>query len=246
MRDRRVARTPTSACSLPSPVGSNRAVRIFVTAIALATAGLSDPAGAQESNFGHAFRWYLEAAEDGDAEAQFMLAMQYEQGLRVEGADLEKAEYWYRQAAEGGYPLAQFRLALVLQQPADAEALAEAVTLMQGAAAQGLADAQFNLAIAYEAGRGVAADEAAAIAWYRRAGEQGLPEAWYNLGGLLATGASAPLDDVEAYMWLELAAGADIAGAADLRDRLAERMTEALIAEALDLATARRDAPAVE
>jgi hypothetical protein len=40
-------------------------------------------------------------------------------------------------------------------------------------------------------------------------------------------------------MWLDGAAGAGIAAAADLRDRLAERMTPALIAEARALAEAQ-------
>ena len=227
-----------------------RKILSLLTAIAtVASVSALTPARAQDggvSNVGHAFGWYLRAAEAGDAEAQYMLALQYEQGLRIEGADLEKAEYWYRKAAENGYSLAQFRLALVLQQRGDAEALAEAAALLRGAAEQGMPDAQYNLAIALETGRGVPADADAARDWYRKAAEQGLPEAQYNLGGLLATGANAPLDDIEAYMWLALAAEAGVADAADLRDRLGERMTDAMIAEALSLAAVRRGDTAAE
>ena len=185
------------------------------------------------SGYGAVFRWYVSAAEAGDPEAQFMLALQYEQGLRFsQPPDLPKAEEWYRRSAENGYALAMFRLALLLQQQDGAAARSEAVQWLTQAAESGLADAQFNLAIALESGAGVPVDEAGAIRWYRAAAEQGMPAAMYNLGGLLATGDTAPLDDVEAYRWLDQAAAAGIAEAAGLRDRLAERMTPAMIEEA--------------
>lgn len=242
--------TVSSACLFPSSICNVRAVKkrfsLLPAALAVLLALPSFAIAAAPSGYGAVFRWYQRAAEAGDAEAQFMLALQYEQGLRGGGIDLALAEDWYRSAAENGYGLAQLRLALLLQaRPDDPAAAAEAVGWLEAAAGQGLADAQFNLAIALETGSGVVVDQAAAIDWYRRAAEQGVPQAWYNLGGLLATGDSAPADDLEAYMWLELAAGADMPGAADLRDRLAQRMTPDMVGEARSMAADRRDGAAL-
>lgn len=225
-----------------SSIGNVRAVKQHLRlAPALLSIVLAIPSvanAAAPEGYGAVFRWYQRAAEAGDVEAQFMLGLQYEQGLRGEVPDLERAERWFRQAAEGGNALAQFRLALLLQGRTAAAARTEAVRWLTDAAEQGLADAQFNLAIALETGVGTASDEAAAIAWYRAAADQGMPQAMYNLGGLLATGSNAPLDDIEAYAWLERAARLDASGAADLRDRLAGRMTPAMIDEARALAAA--------
>ncbi len=198
--------------------------------VALALPQIAEAAAPQ--GYGAVLRWYRQQAEAGDAEAQFMLALQYEEGVRGGEPDIGEALRWYRAAAENGHALAQFRLALLLQAQSHAGARAEAVRWLTAAAEQGLADAQYNLAIALEMGIGTDRDEAGAIRWYRAAAEQGMPAAMYNLGGLLATGSNAPRDDVEAWAWLERAARAGVAGAADLRDRLAARMTPAMIAEA--------------
>ena len=61
------------------------------------------------------------------------------------------------------------------QELADMRALAEA----------GDAEAQNNLGLMYFNGRGVAQDDAEAVAWYRRAAEQGFANAQYNLGALV-------------------------------------------------------------
>lgn len=50
------------------------------------------------------------------------------------------------------------------------------------AAAQGLANAAYNLGVLYHQGLGVDPDMAAALDWYRRAAQTGHPEAQYNLG----------------------------------------------------------------
>jgi TPR repeat protein len=54
-----------------------------------------------------------------------------------------------------------------------AQDFAEAMRFYRLAAAQGHANAQFNLGIMFENGRGVAQDRAEAIQWYRLAAAQG-------------------------------------------------------------------------
>lgn len=55
------------------------------------------------------FKSYLEQAEKGDANAQFIVASRFELG-RGTVKDLDKAYYWFEKAAKKGHPLAQRRV----------------------------------------------------------------------------------------------------------------------------------------
>ncbi|NCX22776.1 MAG: sel1 repeat family protein, partial [Betaproteobacteria bacterium] len=59
---------------------------------------------------------------------------------------------------------------------------ATALAKFRSAAQQGVADAQYNLGVMYEKGRGVAQDYGEAVRWYQMAAQQGYKEAQYNLG----------------------------------------------------------------
>jgi TPR repeat protein len=65
-------------------------------------------------------------------------------------------------------------------------------------AEQGYAEAQFNLGVMYDTGRGVPQDYAEAVNWYRKAAEQGDAEAQYNLGVRYTNGHGVPQDYAEA------------------------------------------------
>ena len=106
---------------------------------------------------------------------------------------------------------------------------------------QGYADAQFNLGVMYDEGRGVPQDDAEAVKWYRKAAEQGDAGAQYNLGVMYGNGLGVPQDYAQAHMWYNLAAsrfppGEDRDKAVKNRDIVAKRMTPAQIAEAQKLA----------
>ncbi|MGD8936874.1 MAG: hypothetical protein PVF07_10365, partial [Thiogranum sp.] len=58
----------------------------------------------------------------------------------------------------------------------------KAFALLDKLARAGHADAQYQLAAMYRAGRGVAKDHDKAAVWYRKAAEQGHAKAQYNLG----------------------------------------------------------------
>jgi len=59
-----------------------------------------------------AIKWYLDLAEQGDADAQYNLAFMYETGFSVP-KDNGKAARWYAPAAEKKHVLAQLRLGLM-------------------------------------------------------------------------------------------------------------------------------------
>jgi TPR repeat protein len=108
-------------------------------------------------------------------------------------------------------------------------------------AARGDADAQFNLAKMYEAGRGgLKRDYTEAERWHRKAAEQGDPYAQASLGILLRFGKGVSQDYVEAYKWFQLAvsqtSGGEQESIMELRDSTAARMTPEQITEAKRLA----------
>ena len=74
------------------------------------------------------------------------------------------------------------------------------------AAAQGVAGAQFNLALIYANGDGGPVDPRQAARWCRLAAEQGLPAAQDRLGLMHLQGAGVPWDVVEALAWFQVAA----------------------------------------
>lgn len=89
-----------------------------------------------------AFEYYLKAARQGDAEAQFYLGLCYNYGDGVE-KDLSEAVVWFRKAAHQGLAQAQFNLGLCYYNGNGVEKnLSEAVKWFRKAAVQGLAKAQ--------------------------------------------------------------------------------------------------------
>ena len=58
------------------------------------------------------FKETLQAAEQGNAKAQFYLGVMYANGQGVR-QDEKQAEYWYRKAAEQGYAQEQFGLGVM-------------------------------------------------------------------------------------------------------------------------------------
>ena len=96
--------------------------------------------------------------------------------------------------------------------PSDAKSAYEAgnyaiaAKLLMTQAQQGNADAQFNLGLMYDNGRGVPQNYKEAAKWYRLAAEQGLAAAQLNLGVMSGQGQGVPQDYKEAVKWYRLAA----------------------------------------
>jgi uncharacterized protein len=62
------------------------------------------------------------------------------------------------------------------------------------AAKEGHSDSQFNVALMYERGIGIAKDEKEAVVWYEKAAVQGSAAAQYNLGVLYESGRGTNVD----------------------------------------------------
>ena len=87
------------------------------------------------------------------------------------------------------------------------------IEILTSKAMAGDAEAQFDLGVRYDAGRGVRQDEAQAFAWFEKAAAQGVAEAQFNLGLMYANGEGVRQDYAKAIEWYKKAAAQDYAKA---------------------------------
>lgn len=118
---------------------------------------------------------------------------------------------------------------------------AEAMKWYRKAVNQGDALGQTAIGVMYHDGHGVPQDYTEAAQWFRKAADPGDTFGQVLLGGMYYKGNGVPQDYVQAHLWFNLAAsrlppGDDQETAAKERDRVAEKMTPAQIAEAQGLA----------
>ena len=152
-------------------------------------------------------------AEQGDALAQGMLGVMYEEGQGVPQNSQEAAK-WFRKAAEQGEAHSQYVLGKLYDEGKGVpRAYQEAVKWYRKAADQGLASAQGDLGLMYGEGRGVPQDAQEAVKWFRKAAEQGVAQAQFNLGLAYQLGRGVPQDAQEAVKWFRKAAEQGIAQA---------------------------------
>lgn len=120
-------------------------------------------------NLSDAARFLTQAAEKGQAVAQYRLGTMFERGQGVP-ADGAKAAQWYEKSANQGNRKAMHNLAVSY---AGRRNMAEAARWFAKAAALGLSDSQFNLAVLYERGEGVPLSLSDAYKWYSIAAAAG-------------------------------------------------------------------------
>ena len=140
-------------------------------------------------------------AEAGDANAQFLLGLQFANGDGVK-QDYAKAHDWYGKAAAQGHTGAQNNIGvLYLNGHGVAQDASEAANWYRKAADAGDEFAQGNLGELLLTGEGVAKDPVAGIKWLRKSAEQGHAQAQYRLGLQ-----HLHLDDRQAAEWFAKAA----------------------------------------
>ncbi len=140
--------------------------------------------------------WFRRAAEQGDAEAQYSLAVLYTNGLGVP-RDVASALAWYRRSAAQGYARAQNNLAWFYANGQGVKRdLTRAAAWYRQAAEQGNAKAELSLGLLYRDGAGVPRDEVRARQWLRRAAAQGDAQARSALAALAPSAPRAPAPTV--------------------------------------------------
>lgn len=176
---------------------------------------VTTPAQAAETpppgNYSAVMNWYLEQAETGKADAAYLLALQYQAGVRDGGE--EQYLSWLEEAATRGHPEAAFRLATELwPNDGDPSNDEQARDLFATAAGGGLAEAAFNLGAMAEQGAGGPVDLEIAKAAYKKAARGGISASFLRLAAV--SQAADPTAEAEIVSWLMLAAAAGDATAA--------------------------------
>jgi TPR repeat protein/CHAT domain-containing protein len=133
-----------------------------------------------------------EAAEGGDAEAQYLLAAAYFKGEGI-AQDKARSRKWYRCSALKGFSRAQLIFAERLYYGVDglSRNRAEAIKWYRTAAENGNATALVRLGYLYQEGEGVSKDLDQALRYYKLAQKLGYLEALTQFGYLYLAKASA-------------------------------------------------------
>jgi TPR repeat protein len=167
----------------------------------------------------HTVQLYRHGAELGDADAQFILGMMYNDGRWGATQDYAEAMKWYLKAAEQGYAAAQNRIGLMYSRGHGvAQSYAEAAQWFRKAAEQGVAATQSYTG--------------------RQANARGVAIAQANLASMYVEGQGVSQNNATAYMWMILSlarldpASPSYSRITAERDSLAQQLTQDQIAEA--------------
>lgn len=154
-------------------------------------------------NLDLAFRYFLQAAEKGNPEAQCNVAWCYEVGDGVE-QDLSKAYEWYQKSAENNCSMAQYSLGWMYYNGISvAKNQSKAIAWFIKAAEKGHAMAQYKLGMAFLEGIGVDQNESIANHWLMQSADQGVVFAQYMLAENYYHGRGCRQDIIKAkQMWL--------------------------------------------
>jgi len=100
------------------------------------------------------------------------------------------------------------------------------------AAAQGVAEAQYELGVRYyEYGKNAKTNYTTAFSWFFKAANQGFVPAQYNVAVMYALGQGVPLEKVEAQKWFNIAAAEGSRRAVEAREAFASELSREEIAE---------------
>lgn len=204
---------PPSAIEVPNQQQPERPPEqqglLELPSVSVATASLPSPTAAnpirlpQPETGTPALR---NAAVNGDAAAQFIVASRYFDGDGV-ARDAAKAAFWYGQAAESGLAPAQYRLGTLYERGSGvAQDTGMALSWYERAARQGNVKSMHNAGVISIAGNAGPADHAKALALFSAAAERGLRDSQFNLAILHERGLGTREDKAEAVFWYRLAA----------------------------------------
>ena len=169
-----------------------------------------------------AFEWFRLAADQGHAEAQWMIGRMYELGRGVE-QDIDKAIDWFRKAANLGLSDAQQSLHKLgcmfptqqLLSTGNGNDYASKIALgVEHEEEQLRRDAQFRLGCMFSEGEGIEQDAVQAMLWFLQAAQPGPfhpghADAQFHLALLYDSGNVGERDVPMAMKWFRKAAEQD-------------------------------------
>ena len=161
------------------------------------------------------------AADRGLAEAQYIVAIMYQEGEAGATRDDEGGRMVPPRGQPGVSP-AQYELARMSTE-APASRRIPWKPLVCSSWLEPQPDAEYIIGNRYAEGIGVARDDVEAMRWYRLAADHGNSAGQYTVGFMYSTGRSVPRDDVEGLRWMRLAADQRLAVAEhEMGDRYSE------------------------
>ncbi len=169
------------------------------------------------------------AAEKGDAEAQYLLGLQYQAGDGIAKSPAEAAK-WLRQAAEQGHVGAQGALGTLQAKNGNADEAAEAAKWLQAAAEKGQTDAMFALASLHLREGTPLFDTDEALRRYVQAAGAGHAGAARTLAEIYSQGRGIPRDLSQGLQWYRRAAELGDTEAKFILERI-EAVTKAVRAD---------------
>ena len=178
----------------------------------------------ETKDLSQAMKWFRSGAEQGDARAQYEVAMMYYRGQGVARNNATGFD-WAKKAAEQGFAMAQNRVGVSFERGEGvAQNVSTALEWYRKAAAQGESYAQNNLGRMLLFVRGVPQDPGQAYEFFGRAAAQGNPYAAYNLAYMFENGVFVTADKRTAARWYRTSLGSGLE-AAVLRDGGTETKT---------------------
>ena len=154
-------------------------------------------------------RKLLEPYKDKDiSKIQHAYGFMYQEGLGGLKKDFKKAVEHYNRAIKiDNYPSSLYNLSFLYKDGKGVQKdMDKYFEVLQKAAKQGLASAQFNLAADYHFGRnGVSEDFGMAYYWYQQASNQGLAVASRRIGWMYDKGEGFEQNYEKAFYWHKLA-----------------------------------------
>ncbi|KAG0049592.1 hypothetical protein BGZ90_007308 [Linnemannia elongata] len=148
--------------------------------------------------------WYMMAANQGYAYAQYCIGNLYGRGRGVQ-QDYDKAMEWYLRAGNQGLPAAQFNIGyMCLTGRGVAPDEAVALSWLSKAVSRKDVDVWSQFAMGYMCcnGLGVPKSESTAFPWLLKAARQGFPDAQYLVGSMYLNGFGVSQDCSKGLSWL--------------------------------------------
>ena len=148
-----------------------------------------------------------EAAAQGNAKAQFVVATRYLNGEQGAPQDDARAAYWYGRAAAQGLAPAQYRLGTLYERGRGvARDLDAALGWYERSAGLGNVKAMHNAAVLAASKDGREPDYVKAYKWFSLGAAHGLKDSQFNLAVLLERGLGTKANPKEALFWYSVAA----------------------------------------
>lgn len=176
-----------------------KAFRLFLLAV-FAWLCAASFVHAQDSNT------LIQAARDGDPNAQFELASRYAKGQGLP-LDMEQSIFWLEKSAAQDHVLAQMGLALAYSSGTGVpKSMEKALAWWERAADQGQYSAMYNAALMHRQGIGTPKNPQKAVKWLEKAADLGLGAAQNMLGDMYYQGEGVRQSTKKAVKWYEKAA----------------------------------------